>query len=465
MRSGKTALLHFVSQVARSVAGFLATFFIARYLGAAPLGKYTLTLTLLFWLKFPTDSIKPAISKRMSEANSSEGVFSTGILLAFIYTGAVAVLLFFARDSVNTYLGAELSLLLASLLFANATFDAIVGGLIGVRRVAASGWLGTAERMFRLLCQIGFVIGGLALIGLVLGYLVSLIAVSLLGVYMLRDHLHIPTRESFKSLRSFAQYSWLGSLRGSALNWMDILVLGFFVVDSLIGIYQVTWTLASFLAITGTSIATTLFPEISALNARNEPSEIKHLLDEGLVFVGIFLIPGFFGALVVGDNLLRIYRPEFAQGSIILSILIAARCINVYGEQFVNTLNGVDKPEVAFRINAVFLVANLGLNVGLVTMFGWYGAAIATLASSGVYLILGYWYLRQELGTLSIPHWEIGLEIAASLVMLGFVHLLLQQLSTSHISTIGAITAGAAVYGILLLSVSTRIREKAFSFV
>ena len=465
MRSGKTAILHFLSQVARSIAGFLATFFIARYLGAAPLGIYAQALTLLFWLKFPTDSVGKAISKRMSEDDAEEGLLLSGVAMAFAYCVGITTALILGRGYVNAYVGGELALFLAILLVSNVLFDTTIQALVGVGNVAISGWLGTVERVFRLFGQVALVLGGLAVLGLVLGHALSLIIVSFVGVYLLKDHLQLPTRSSFRSVASFAQYSWLGSLRSNALNWMDILVLGFFVADSLIGIYQVTWTLASFLAIAGSSIATTLFPKMSSLSTRDQFDEINQLLDEGLVFVGIFLIPGFFGAIVIGDEILKIYRPEFAQGTEILAILVAARGLNLYGQQFVNTLNGIDRPELSFRINAIFLATNLLLNVGLVLEFGWYGAAFATLISSGTYLVLGYLYLTSELGNITIPIVEIMFEIAASIVMIGFVWILLEVLPENHYVTIAITLTGAAIYGIVLFGLSGRIRDKTLSFV
>ncbi|WP_232702135.1 polysaccharide biosynthesis C-terminal domain-containing protein [Halobacterium wangiae] len=465
MRSGKTAILHFVSQVTRSVAGFLATFFIARYLGATPLGIYSQLLTLLFWLKFPTDSIGSAISKRMSEDNSRPGIFVAGILIVGGYAALVAVGVVTGQEYVNAYLGTELALYLPLLLVVTAGYDTVASGLIGANRVAASGWLGTAERVVRLVCQVGLVLLGYAVLGLVLGHLLSLFVVSLVGAVLLKEYLEWPTRSSFDSVLSFAQYSWLGSLKGSALNWMDIFVLGFVVADNLIGIYQVTWTLASFLAIAGTSITSTLFPKMSSLSTRAEFDEIKHLLDEGLVFTGIFLIPGFFGALVIGDDLLRIYRPEFAEGATVLGILIGAQVLHTFGGQFVNTLNGINRPEAAFRVNAVFVGVNLLLNVGLVVTIGWYGAAIATLVSSGVYLLLGYALLVRELGTLAIPLHEISIEIFASIVMVGFVWMSIGQFQRGHLATIVIIFAGSAVYAIVLLALSGRIRQKATSFI
>lgn len=463
MRSGKTAILHFLAQVVRSVAGFLATFFIARFLGAAQLGIYAQVVTLLFWLKFPTDSIGPAVTKRMSEVRNDRGIFAAGLLIVVGYCSLAAIGLFIGRTYVNSYLGTNLALFLPFLLFVNSVFDTVTSGLVGIGRVAISGWLGTTEKILRLLAQLGFLIAGYAVMGLVLGYMLSLFISGLVATYLLRKNLVWPSKVSFTSITSFAQYSWLGSLRSSTLNWMDIFILGFVVSDNLIGIYQVTWTLASFLAMASSSISTTLFPKMSSLSTQAESEEIEHLLNEALVFAGIFAIPGFFGVLVVGDDLLRVYQPEFAKGAIVLTILVAARGIHTFGGQFVNTINSIDRPDLAFRINAIFIGVNLFLNITLVILVGWIGAATATLVSSCVYLIIGYIFINRELQSLEIPKKEIGLQILASCIMFVFVLGAIRNAPRGHLYTISVVLFGGAIYALALTIISKRVRKKTIS--
>ncbi|MFB6308142.1 MAG: polysaccharide biosynthesis protein, partial [Haloarculaceae archaeon] len=58
MRLGKTATIHFVSQAAVSVAGFVATFAIAVLLGADGLGRYSVAVAIgFFWLAIPTNAV------------------------------------------------------------------------------------------------------------------------------------------------------------------------------------------------------------------------------------------------------------------------------------------------------------------------------------------------------------------------------------------------------------------------
>jgi len=460
MRRDRTAILHFAAQVARSLAGFGTTLLAAQYFGADGLGIYSQVLALLFWLKLPSNSVKTAIEKRMSESEEVTGHFTAGLLAAVGYGLLVGVVVILLQQYVNDYISADAAHLLVFLLLVNIAFDLVKSGFIGRKRVAVAGWLGTAEQILRLASQLAFVLGGAMVIGLVTGHIASLFVFAILGLFLLQDRLAVPSWSDLNDLRRFAQYSWLGNLQGLALTWMDILVLGVFVADSQVGIYQASWTLASFLALTSKSIGKTLFPELSDLGTDQRYDRARSLVGDALLFAGVFLIPGAFGALVIGDRILEVYSGEFAAGGTILVILIGARTVHAFGSQFVNTLNGLDFPEIAFRVNAVFFVSNVVGNVVLVSQIGWYGAAFATLGSTTVYLSMAWIQLRREVGAIRIPVAEIGSEIAASTAMAAALWTALPYLPRTLVVTIAAVFAGAAIYGALILALSGRIRAK-----
>jgi O-antigen/teichoic acid export membrane protein len=241
---------------------------------------------------------------------------------------------------------------------------------------------------------------------------------------------------------------------------MDTIVLAFFVTPDLIGVYEVAWTLSNVLVLAGGSIQQTLFPELSDLSTRGETDQIRHYLDEAIVYGGLLTIPGVFGALVLGEEVLAIYRPEFAAGATVLVILIVAQLASLYGSQFLTAVNAVDRPDLAFRVNAVFVVVNLIANVVLVATVGWVGAAVATALSSVVALVLSFRVLSGVVGRLSVPVVELSKELLASLVMLAVVIYLKLVFPTGIPGTLALVCIGAGVYGVVLLALSSRIRDK-----
>ncbi|WP_135820725.1 lipopolysaccharide biosynthesis protein [Halostella litorea] len=461
MRLGRTTLIHFATQVGVSLAGFLATFAIARFLGAGTLGTYAVAVALLFWLNVPANAVGNAINKRVSEGVDRGAFIGSGLLINGVIAAALAVLVVAFAEQVDAYVGAPVSGLVAALVVGNVALLTVIGALNGQKRVAHTGGLRAVERVARTGLQVGFILLGYKLTGLLVGHAASLGAAAVLGLLLFEVRPSPPSREHVRSLLEYARYSWLGTLKTRAFGWMDTIVLALFVPSALIGIYEVTWTLASTLALVSNSVQQTLFPELSELGVEENYDRVHHYLNEGLVFTGVFAIPGLFGAAVIGPRILKIYRPEFTRGATVLLVLIAARTLAAYGTQFLNAVNAIDRPDVAFRINAAFVAANVVLNVALVYRFGWYGAAVATALSAALMLALGYAALTSLIGRPNVPVREIAHEVGASAAMAAAVYGLVQVLPGSHYATVLLVAVGAAVYAGLLVALSTRVREKA----
>jgi O-antigen/teichoic acid export membrane protein len=200
---------------------------------------------------------------------------------------------------------------------------------------------------------------------------------------------------------------------------------------------------------------------LSDLSTRGEVDRIRHFVDEAIVYSGLLAIPGLFGALALGGDLLSIYRPEFAIGATVLVVLIAAQLAALYSEQFFAAVNAVDRPDVAFRINGVFVVVNLVANVALVATVGWVGAAIATATSATLTLVLVARSLSKLIDGISVPYVELAKQLLASLIMLAIVLALQTVLSSGIPSTLALVAVGAVVYGLTVLALSSRVRDKA----
>jgi O-antigen/teichoic acid export membrane protein len=241
---------------------------------------------------------------------------------------------------------------------------------------------------------------------------------------------------------------------------MDTIVLGVFVAPNLIGYYEVAWNLASLLAIFGTSIAQSLFPTISELNSEGKRDEVGEFVTDSLAYTGLFLIPGLFGAVLIGDLLLRIYGSPFQQATTVLVVLIVARLIYAYEAQFVSTLNAINHPELAFRVNIAFVLANIVLNVLLVWAFGWLGAAVGTASAAAIGLVAGFRALRQVIW-FAVPWGELARQASSAMAMIVALiplRTLLSGATTPIIDVLLLVGAGAGVYFGTLLGVSARFR-------
>jgi O-antigen/teichoic acid export membrane protein len=474
MRPGKTTIVDFASNLVVSLAGFVATFAIAVLLGPAALGEYAVATALgFFWLVVPGNAVAKALTKRVSEGDDPGAYFTTGFALNVliglalsiaVYASGVLLPLAFATDGT-----AFVDILtrytepIAILVFGTYVYRSVSAGLQGEKRVATAGLLKSFERIGRTLVQVAAILLGYGVSALILGHALALVITAVIGLYLIGLRPTRPEASHVRQIAAFAKYAWMGALRSRVFGWMDTIILAFFVSSTLIGIYEAAWGIASLLAAVSASIQRTLFPEMSDLGTDAAYDRVKHFLDEGLVFAGVFVIPGLLGAGVIGTRVLEFYRPEFSQGAGILLLLVLAYWFDVYASQFLNVINAIDHPDVAFRVNYSFIAANLVLNVVLIWWIGWYGAAIATAVSSALRLGLGYVALRDLVGRLRVPIREISLELAAALVMAGVVFAAKPYALQGRVGTLLLVGLGAGIYSLLLLALSTRIRDKALS--
>jgi O-antigen/teichoic acid export membrane protein len=459
-RLKRTTLIHFTSQVLVSVSGFIATFAIARLLGSGVLGKYALVTALVIWFSFPVAAVGSATTKRMSEGEDPGVYLGAGFLVLAVITPILVGVVLLGRSFFRGYIGAPVAGLLAALIAATAVFKLIKNGLNGQKKVGVSGLSIAAHRVVRTVLQVALILLGFRLGGIIAGHIAGLVLATVLALSFYEVTPALPGRAELRSLLEYARYSWLGTLQTQSFGWMDTIVLGFFVTASQIGIYEVAWNLASVLILVSVSIRTTLFPEISDLGSDERHEEIHEFIGDGLLFTGVFAIPGLVGAAVVGPRILAIYRPEFSRGAGILAMLVLARFVAAYGTQFLTVVNGIDRPDIAFRINAVFIGTNLTLNVVLVAAVGWYGAAVATGVSAAVLLATSYAAVHRLIGAPAIPYVEIGKEVAAALAMGAALWAVRPVVPRDNYLTVLLVGCGAAVYVGTLLAISGRIREK-----
>lgn len=464
MRLEKEALSHFLSQFLLSIAGFVATFVIARLLGAEGVGIYALGVAILTVTQIPAEGVLRGITKRVSEGTDRASYAIAGVLLALSVGGTVSIGLLALSDRVNEFVGIDVAPVLVVILLTSLLARAIRGVLKGEKKVAVGGWVGALERVSRAAFQIAFILLGYGVVGLFWGHAAAMVVAAAIGLLFVEVRPVIPERRHFDGIVHFGKYSWLTNTQTKTFGWMDTIVLGFFVASSLVGIYEVAWTLASFFALFSKSIEQVLFPEISELNARGKEERIRSYLNEGLAYAGLFLIPGFFGAAVIGEDILRIYNAEFTAGYYVLLLLVMARTAHSYSSQLIFAIEAVNRPEVAFRVNGAFIVANVTLNVLLVWVFGWHGAAFATLLSATLILFLSYRLLASIVKP-TIPYRSIAKQVLASISMVVVVLSLDRSVSGGHYFTIAIAIFGGAVYFGSLVTISEDVRNKFLSFV
>jgi len=466
MKVGQTTIIFTISKFGVAIIGFTGTIYFTRTLGEEIYGFYAITLALISWFGIVKSvGLSQAMIKRISEDKEPDAFLVAGTVIKGVLTIPVVLIVVLFEEQINAYVGQPVAEFVVLLFVVSIVSGIVSAALKGRNLVHIYAPLSTAKKGAKTIFMIAFVYIGWELSGMFLGMALGTALITVVGLWFVKPNLAMPRWRHITSLFDFAKFSWLGSLRNKMYRDMDILILGLFVPSGLTGVYAVTYTLTEFLDIFGTAIKNTLFPELSKRSTADDYDMIRTLTNDALSYAGLFLIPGIVGGTILADRLMRIYGDGFEIGSQVLPILLVGMLVYSYNKQLLNTLNGIDRPNLAFRANLMFVVSNLVLNVTLVYTIGWVGAAIATATSAGIGLTFGFYYTRRHVG-FTIPFAEIARQWTAALGM-GIVVYAVRELGETNWTWIDDFNAvfvvllvglGAAVYFVLLLSISSTFR-------
>jgi O-antigen/teichoic acid export membrane protein len=464
----RSSLGTFGTRIAMSIAEFLGIFYLATAAGASVLGVYSLFIAVVRVVDLLTDAgLSVAVKKRISEGTEQDEFFTAGIVsrLAIFVVIALAILVF--RRQVVTYIGYEMALpflLVASFAFlVQRTLDS---GLNGEKKVARAGLLSFVFSTGRLLAWVALLTLGYGVFGVLFGVWVGQLLTIVTGILLLSIRLKRPARRHFESLFRFAKYGWMGAVKETSWIWTDTLVLGIFVAPALVGVYELSWQITGVLFFVASAISSTLFANISELSTRNEHEQITDLLERSLVYTGLMAIPGFVGGIIFAEPILAIFGEEYRIGAVVVVVLILARVFHSYEVVFGQVINALDRPDLMFRTNTVFIVLNVVLNFVAIAAVGWIGAAFATTTAMVIRTVMSYHYIRSILD-FTVPKKEIALEVLAAVVMGVCLWTItpggLPSLSIPTVVLL--IGAGAVIYAIAVLALIERIRVETFRLV
>ncbi|WGI17545.1 flippase [Methanonatronarchaeum sp. AMET-Sl] len=464
MKLAKSSIAVFLIKISVAVIGFLGTLYAARVVGADGLGVFYLFTAVVSGLSlFLSFGIGSATTKRVSEGREQGEFLGAAFLMNLTLYGFTALFILIFKDEIISFIGYEPAYYFIFIVLLFKVFKKPISyALKGERRVATGKSLSLVSDSVRVGLWVVLLSVGAGVLGLIVGYVAGYLIALIVGLFLISIRLKLPSKRHFKSIFDFSKYSWLGSVESKAFSWTDTIVLGLFVTPAYIGIYEVAWSISGLFYFVASAVGAVLFPNVSYLASKGKTNEIRDIIEEALIYVPIIAFPGLIGAAIIGEGVLRLYGEEFTIGYIVLAILIFARIGNTFKSVMAKIINGMDRPDLSFRVYGVFLVLNLSLNFILVYMVGWVGAAVATAFSISIAALLAYWYLDNLIG-LSLPLGELGKEVGAALAMGLFLYPVSQALTPlSMFETIALVVLGTLVYFGVLLSISKKIRDKLF---
>ncbi|MFC2010262.1 flippase [Chloroflexota bacterium] len=257
---------------------------------------------------------------------------------------------------------------------------------------------------------------------------------------------------SFRYLKKYLSFG-LPLIPRSISYWLihlsDRYIISYFMGVGAVGVYSAAYGIGSVPYTVCAVLTLTLMAPLSRYYDEGRTDEVQTHLRYSLKYFLTVMIPFVFGATILAKPVLNIFSttgianeahilvPILASGILFLSIhnLIS----------FILILN--KKPKILAVIWVVAAVLNLGLNIVMVPRVGILGAAISTLISYSLVLILVSYYSFREFN-LFIDWIFIIKSLIASAVMSVAVWFIAPEGTADTILTI---MAGVAIYGVVLV--------------
>jgi len=460
--------------------GFVGAIIFARVLGPTDFGGFYLIIAVAKIVDFPIDGWADGTKKRFSEADSprSEIIRSQWLLntVVLAITGGAAFLL---ADVFQSYTDVENAWLFFVLLLGAKVFFYPHQRLLSARGlVGLSTWNDTLRSVFTFGFQLGLVLLGFGVAGMAWGWVIATVLTIPVSLYYLREYLRpvlsFPSRETWRSIAEFAQYSTLNSIFGKAYSRYDVLLLGALLTPAAVAHYEVAYKLSVPAMFVSTVAGSGLMVKVSNLDSRGEA--VAQDITNTLSFTSLLAVPLFFGALAMPVAIIRtVFGPEYTAAAPLLVGLTFYQLVYTRNSVFRRALEGVDRPDTVLKIVFVTLSFNVVAGFVLTLEFGAIGVVVATVAAGllryamSAYLLaktVGAQLVRNELGAVTLFPKLFRVQLVAGAVMFVAVFLLQRTVAVrSWLVLATLVGTGAVIYFLVLIVASKQFRNTALDIV
>ncbi len=230
---------------------------------------------------------------------------------------------------------------------------------------------------------------------------------------------------------------------------IDITMLGFWCTSSDIAIYSYSSKFVKMIVVLICSISTVLLPRISYLNDKEKISEHVKLI---LELVLLMALPAMIGGYIVSyDVMVFLYGNNFYEAGKIVKILVLLIIIcstgNIFGTQ---VLVSQHKERELLLSTVVGAFTNIGFNYFFIRRSGVEGAAIASLLSEFLVMLLQYYFSRKVVSVkIEKDYWR-RLFLSVLLFSLSLIPLELCDAFKVHYRLFFQLFVGMVVYGFCL---------------
>jgi O-antigen/teichoic acid export membrane protein len=204
---------------------------------------------------------------------------------------------------------------------------------------------------------------------------------------------------------------------------IDVIMLSMMQGDDAVGIYSAAYRLCDPFSLIPYALMMSLFPLMSGYFKTSEDKLIR-TYTLAFRYLVIIALPVAMGTMLIADKvILLVYGAPFADSSIVLQILIWVVMFGMIQPVFSNILVAIDRQKLIMLSTAFCAAVNIVLNFILIPVMSYNGAAVATVATTIVFLVSIFYFVSKHLQILPV-HKILVKPVIGVLVMSGSMYYL-----------------------------------------
>ena len=284
----------------------------------------------------------------------------------------------------------------------------------------------------KFLLVILFIFLGFELLGVLAAFFIStifgLVAITYFVVFKID---YFSFSESSFSARKMLLYSWplvIAAIFMKVIGWTDVLMMGHFLTESQVGIYNAALPTAMILPFFLKAVRKIIFPVFSELYGEGKLSEFRRIYQVSTKWIFAATLPFFMIMFLFPRQLMSLlFGAEFTPAALSLSILALAYFYYASLGSLDRVIKSIGKTKIYALVMGISAAVNIALNWLLIPIYGMVGGAIATTVSvilySTLWLLLVYRELRLIPFTLSYLKVALSGLISVSITYFGLRYL------------------------------------------
>lgn len=453
----------FVGRLLTAALGLVGTVVVARMTTPDVYGLYFFIYGVADTLNNPFGGWVEGCRKRITESEAPEGEIMGAYALGLgLFTVAGVAVIALVGEVGAQYvpvdgLGQHWPVL--ALLFVGLNLTQQTGMILSVRpNFGYHSWIDFLKTVLKYVGQIGLVVLGYQAGGLVAGTALGLIVVAPLPFRLIGVRPQLPSRETVRRIWTFAKPKFPQSMLNTMIGRIDTILIGVLATSVFVGYYNVALRISAPAIFVTQLISNGAYGDISDLHSRGEA--VAERLRHSASYSSVLAVPLFFGAMILGEEILvTAYEPKYAGAGVFLVLIALYRMLITQEQVFTSAINGLDMPYTSFRISLAKFVTNTVGSVGLFFIMGPIGVVMGSIIAQFVTYALSVYIVKMEVPALTVIPKPLLHQLVSGGVMAGVIWGLRQVVPMrSWLCVVALVGFGAAVYGVVLLTISEHHR-------